>query len=53
MKLRYAVQDYSTLFLKHGGQISVEVTGRRNGETRVLDRKFLPLIPLTARSLQK
>ena len=32
MKLQYAVQDYSTLFLKHGGQISVEVTGKRRNK---------------------
>ena len=32
MKLRYAVQDYSTLFLKQGGQISVEVTGKRRNK---------------------
>ena len=32
MKLQYAVQDYSTLFLKHEGQISVEVTGKRRNK---------------------
>ena len=28
-RLYRSVHNYSTLFLKHGGQISVEVTGKR------------------------